>query len=302
MRNVVPRSYSTLKSDLAARARELALLPALHMSGVPVERLQQSARRIEDLVYARTGTKLEGLAILDVGCGQQFHMAQYFSYHENNVTGIDYNVVPTNLKSYLELLRTNGLLRVIKTIGRKAIGIDAEFSRNLQRLYPGRTPAPITILQMDAERMSLPDNSFDFVFSRSVFEHLENPDRVIREVSRVLKPGGVAHLGVHLYTCDGGAHDPRIFSGHRDDLPLWSHLRAAHSHKVRPNSYLNRLRLSSWKEMFSLHLPGVYIHLHQGAREHLLEDARALRASELSEYSEDELLTDEVVAIWRKPT
>lgn len=35
------------------------------------------------------------------------------------------------------------------------------------------------------------DNTFDVVFADNVLEHLEHPDQVFSEVSRVLKPGGI---------------------------------------------------------------------------------------------------------------
>jgi SAM-dependent methyltransferase len=36
-----------------------------------------------------------------------------------------------------------------------------------------------------------PDNHFDIVISRYVFEHVDNPDHVARELLRVVKPGGL---------------------------------------------------------------------------------------------------------------
>ena len=35
------------------------------------------------------------------------------------------------------------------------------------------------------------DNSFDVVYSRFVFEHVENPDLIARELVRIVKPGGL---------------------------------------------------------------------------------------------------------------
>jgi len=48
-----------------------------------------------------------------------------------------------------------------------------------------------------ADLASLPyaDGEFDLVFSKYVFEHLERPVAVMRELRRVLKPGG--HLLIH---------------------------------------------------------------------------------------------------------
>lgn len=46
------------------------------------------------------------------------------------------------------------------------------------------------ILIESAEKMSLPDESVNFVFSNSVLEHIKNIDAVLAETARVLKKGG----------------------------------------------------------------------------------------------------------------
>jgi len=46
-----------------------------------------------------------------------------------------------------------------------------------------------TLLE-SAEKMSLKDNSVDFVFSNSVIEHIPNNEAVLSEISRILKPNG----------------------------------------------------------------------------------------------------------------
>jgi SAM-dependent methyltransferase len=50
------------------------------------------------------------------------------------------------------------------------------------------------IKQADIENNGLPypDNYFDVVFSKSVIEHFHNPDIMVKEVFRCLKPGGLA--------------------------------------------------------------------------------------------------------------
>jgi len=46
----------------------------------------------------------------------------------------------------------------------------------------------------NAERLSFPDESFDFVYSHGVLHHTANPLQAFSEVRRVLKPGGKAVL------------------------------------------------------------------------------------------------------------
>lgn len=40
------------------------------------------------------------------------------------------------------------------------------------------------------ERLIFPDESFEFVYSSNVLEHVDDPDKVLAEAVRVLKPGG----------------------------------------------------------------------------------------------------------------
>jgi ubiquinone/menaquinone biosynthesis C-methylase UbiE len=195
-------------------------------------------------------------------------------------------------------------MRTLKTVTRKALGIDGRFTKELKRQL-GITALPkVSYLQMDATRMQFPEASFDFVYSFSVFEHLPDPRAAFDEVARVLRPGGGCYISLHHYTSENGCHDPRIFCGERTEIPYWSHLRPALEDKVSQNAFLNKIRVAEWKELICERMPGVdfVFDSHENTTEetlrHALEEIR--KQGELADYSEEELLTVNLVAMWRK--
>ncbi len=78
--------------------------------------------------------------------------------------------------------------------------------------------------QMNAEQLDFPNASFDCLLSISTFEHFHHPDRVLAEMFRVLRPGGVALVSFEpIWTCSYG-HHLHHFGALSDLVPPWSHL------------------------------------------------------------------------------
>jgi 2-polyprenyl-3-methyl-5-hydroxy-6-metoxy-1,4-benzoquinol methylase len=98
-----------------------------------------------------------GKRLLDVGCGLGNDLSRFASGGANCV-GID--ISPTAIK----LAKQNFTHRKLS----------AEF------------------LQMDGEKMSFEDNSFDVIYCHTVLHFTPNPEAMIKEIHRVLKPGGQA--------------------------------------------------------------------------------------------------------------
>lgn len=62
---------------------------------------------------------------------------------------------------------------------------------NAKKVSYGRQRRPhIRFVEGRAEAIPFPDESFDRVTSVVAFHHMENPDRVLDEIHRVLRPGG----------------------------------------------------------------------------------------------------------------
>jgi len=49
----------------------------------------------------------------------------------------------------------------------------------------------VTFMQGDAHALDFPDGSFDLVYARYLLEHVADPARVLREMRRVARPGGL---------------------------------------------------------------------------------------------------------------
>lgn len=63
----------------------------------------------------------------------------------------------------------------------------------------------------DARDLPFSSNSYASIFSISTLEHIENPDKVLKEAFRVLKPGGVLFLTLETDEVDGATFYRPLF-------------------------------------------------------------------------------------------
>lgn len=62
------------------------------------------------------------------------------------------------------------------------------------------------------EKIPLKDNCADYIITEHVIEHINNPYNAIREFHRILKKGGVVHIGVpHAFTTGGYSIDHKHY-------------------------------------------------------------------------------------------
>ena len=70
--------------------------------------------------------------------------------------------------------------------------------------------SPIADIKLDVTDMKLPDNSYDVVICNHVLEHVSNANVAMKEILRILKPGGWAILLVPIRMDINTFEDPSI--------------------------------------------------------------------------------------------
>jgi ubiquinone/menaquinone biosynthesis C-methylase UbiE len=84
------------------------------------------------------------------------------------------------------------LLPAIQKAAPRATVLGVDNSEGMLRLARDKHPGPLEL--MDAQELTLPSNQFDAAIVAFVLFHLPSPERCLREVNRVLKPGGTVGL------------------------------------------------------------------------------------------------------------
>jgi ubiquinone/menaquinone biosynthesis C-methylase UbiE len=185
-----------------------------HPCGTKFADAERGSRTFYELVEAHRYTKewhipiaagfanTKDLAVLEIGCGLGTDGAQ-FAKAGANYTGIDLTNAAVDLaRRRFELFDLRGSFRVA-----------------------------------DAERLDFADNTFDIVYSHGVLHHTPDTQAAIREIHRVLRPGGRAvvmlyhrdsynyrinisvlrRAGVHLLRWNAGVKLVRALTGESEE-------------------------------------------------------------------------------------
>lgn len=165
------------------------------------------------------GVTLDGLEIADVGCGDGI-MALGLCHRARPKALIGFDVVPTNAELLVASASVEGV----------AESLPAELS--FQASTPTEIPAA--------------DDSFDFVYSWSAFEHIEAPFEVLSEIRRIVRPDGAFFLQLWpFYHSARGSHlwdwfDDEFHHLRASDDEIVAQVRASGRHSETWTEYMLR--------------------------------------------------------------
>jgi len=212
----------------------------------------------------------------------------------------------------------NGRLRpqytLLRAAGHDVYGIDFvnrpfaswkdQAYRAARRLYTWRLGLPLqiaagrTLACGDVGALPYADNTFDLVSSIAAFEHFLDVPAVVAELHRVLRPGGVAWISIHLFTSPSGGHNLSFVEVPLRTIPqgidAWDHLR---KRRLPFSVPLNEWRKDQYLATFARQFELLQHYCATCEGENLLTPQIA---AELSDYSRDELTCSAYVIVARK--
>ena len=100
--------------------------------------------------------------------------------------------------------------------GDHAVGVDP-LADHLRPLFPWQRSSDVPTIQAEGEDLPFDTGAFDIVLSDNVVDHARDPRRILEEIARLLKPGGLFYFTVHV-------HHP-IYSVSSDLYGAWHALR-----------------------------------------------------------------------------
>jgi SAM-dependent methyltransferase len=293
---------SSQRMPLRLKVESILSLFRAHRKGVSLEAKQAVADHLRLISFfeRHVPIPIEKAKILEIGCGQRAVQTVLFHTDGADAIGIDLDI-PTyrmNLSVFIRILRQSGFERALKSFTRHLL-FDRHYFSEISKAYGKPIPfGGVDTRVMDATRMAFDSGSFDFIFSRSVLEHVDDVAAAMREINRLLQQNGIAVLLIHLFPCLSGGHNPEW--GHPDpssppNVPPWDHLR---DRRFPADTFLNRFTIGQYRQIFrdGLHIleEQTFIEGEKFLTEEIEEELKA------KGYTREDLLTSTLLLCVKK--
>jgi len=155
-----------------------------------------------------------------------------------------------------------------------------------------------TLVCGDVTSLPFHNKSFDAVTSVAAFEHFLDVPTVVREISRILRPGGFIWVLIHLFSSPSGGHNVSLSEIPLRKIPAnidpWDHLRRR---RLGFHVPLNEWRQGQYLELFTQHFKILKEYCASREGEEFLTPKLE---TELSAYSRDELTCGAYVILARQ--
>ncbi|MER8959284.1 class I SAM-dependent methyltransferase [Mesorhizobium sp. M0701] len=262
-----------------------------------------------DLARRYCGKDLAECSVVEIGFGSRPYRLYAMHAIGAKVTGVDLDHPLLSFKDIPAIYKANGFERMIKSLARYVL-FDSLENRKIYRFFRQLSglkfkPPFSALVVADAASpvyWAAHPGPYNLITSEDVFEHIprEGLAAVIRHSAAALAPGGIMITSPMIFTGLRGGHIAELYGYYGKGpipagVPPWDHLRGR---TLIANTYLNELRRSDYRSMFSEHFDILEeVALNPDCGRHLLdEDLRA----ELADYSDDELFSNKVRFVLRR--
>ncbi len=241
--------------------------------------------------------------ILEIGCGMRLPFAiQFindgFKYYGSEIvaTGKRFSI-----KKYFRAIFVNeDILNLIENLAWDFL-LCGRFHKELSKIY-GKKMGNKQIKKANfffhnIENLDIPENFADVIITNSVFEHVDDLNRLLLKMKQILKLNGITYNQIHLYPSLSGGHDEWSFPELEEprDIPPWSHIRTDCDYKTPVNIFLNKYKQSVYEREFEKKFGSIEIeNIHVEGEKLLNED---ILKSIPDEFTRDDLLNRNVAIL-----
>jgi SAM-dependent methyltransferase len=207
-------------------------------------------------------------------------------------------------RRFLDLGTWDGMTcRALQEMGHAAVGVDIRVAG----IDPRAADGGAAFAGMDAAALGFPDASFDFVFSFNSFEHFPDPEAVLGEALRVLRPGGYLYLefgplwlsprGAHQFQTIAVPYVECLFT--KETLSAYA---AAHNIRLMGYFWMNEWPLSRYRDLWHRYAgrlePVAYHEIYNADHVDLIARYPACFRHKTEHF--DDLIVSNVEALFRK--